>query len=183
MALDFKIVQNYAQALLKNAKANSKEEIILEQLQVFIPLMVNIPLLERTLLSPVLDKPIKEKLVDSIVAHYKFDKLLNSFLHVVIKHSRCDLLPQITETYNKLILDLNGTKPAKITSAFKLTSKQIKVVQKILEDKIGHKVTLEDKVDESLLGGIIMEYNSNLIDCSVVGAIDRIEKLAQRTKI
>jgi F-type H+-transporting ATPase subunit delta len=183
MSLNFKIVQNYSQALFFNAKLAFKEDKLLEQLQFFADLMENSSFVQNILYSPVIDKNLKVKLVDLIIEHCKFEVILQRFLYVLIKNSRCNLLPQITITFNELIADSKGIKSAEILSASKLDKKEIQAIQKLLEAKLGKEITLEDKVEKSLIGGIIIKYDSNLIDCSVQSALNRIEQVALKSKI
>lgn len=53
-------------------------------------------------------------------------------------------------------------------------------IRNLLESKLDKKVELEHSVDESLLGGVVVKYDSNLIDCSLQGVLDRIQKIATR---
>jgi len=183
MSLDFKIVKNYSHALLANALSISKETQLLEQVNIFVSLMKQHAIIDNVLCSPVIDRLIKVKLVDFISNHYKFEVIFKSFLHVLIKNSRCNLLPQISGTLDELIEDAKGVKSAEVFSAFKLGKKELQAIKKMLEEKTGQKIKLEDRVEESLIGGMVLKYNSNLIDCSVQGALDRIERVALRSKI
>lgn len=183
MSLDFKVVQNYTQALLVNARSSSKEDKLLEQLKFFAALMDSSVMVQEVLCSPVIDRAVKIKLVDAVIKHYNFEETLKGFLYVLVKNSRCNLLPQISSTLDALISASKGIKSAEIISASKLNKKEIQAIQKFLEAEIGQQIILEDKVEESLIGGMVIKYSSNLIDCSIAGALDRIERVALRAKV
>ena len=57
------------------------------------------------------------------------------------------------------------------------------MVRKFIEAELGQQVELAMSVDSALIGGVIIKYDSNIIDCSVQGALDRIEKLSNNSKI
>ena len=77
-------------------------------------------------------------------------------------------------------MESKGIKFVKVSSAFKLEKKEMEFIRNLLESKLDKKVELEHSVDESLLGGVVVKYDSNLIDCSLQGVLDRIQKIATR---
>ena len=183
MSLDLKIVKNYSQALFVSIKKLSKKNRILEQISIFANLVQENSLVRNVLCSPVIDRAVKVRLVDLVVTKYKFEEISKQFLYVLIKNARCILLPQIASTLDELIAATKGIKLAEVSSAFKLGTKEIKFIQEFLEKELGQKIELLANVDASLIGGVIIKYDSNLIDCSVQGALDRIKKVAIKTKI
>ncbi len=183
MSLEFKIVRNYSHALLVSARAISKENIILEQVKIIVQLMQDSAIIRNVLCSPIIDKEIKIKLVDLVADKYKFETISKQFLYLLIKNTRYDLLLQISDMLTELIAASKGVKSAEILSAFKLNKKEIQAIQQFIEAKLGQAVEVETNVEPSLIGGIVIKYDSNLIDCSVQGALDRIEKMAIRSKI
>ncbi len=183
MSLDLKIVKNYSHALFVSAKALSKENKILEQISMFAHLIQENSTVRNALCSPVIDRAVKVKLVDLVATKHKFEETSKQFLYALIKNARCILLPQIAGTLDELIAATNGVKSAEVSSAFKLGRKEIKFIQGFLETELGQKIELIANVNPSLIGGVIIKYDSNLIDCSVQGALDRIKKVAVKSKI
>ncbi|MDP4709169.1 MAG: ATP synthase F1 subunit delta [Rickettsiaceae bacterium] len=183
MSLDLKIVKSYSQALLTSAQIISKEDKVLEEVNFFAELMQENLIIRNALCSPVIEKEVKVRLVELVADKYKFESVSKQFLYVLIKNARCFLLPQIVDALAKLIATARGIKSAEVFSAFKLSAKDVEVVQKVIEAELGQKVELAMSVDSALIGGVVIKYDSNLIDCSVRGALDRIEKLATKSTI
>jgi F-type H+-transporting ATPase subunit delta len=183
MSLDLKIVKNYSQALLTSAQVISKENKVLEQMQFFANLMQESLIVRTALCSPVVGKEVKVRLVELVADKYKFESMSKRFLYVLIKNARCSLFSEIVDTFAKLIASARGVKYAELLSAFKLSSKDVEVVRKFIEAELGQQVELAMSVDSALIGGVIIKYDSNIIDCSVQGALDRIEKLSNNSKI
>jgi F-type H+-transporting ATPase subunit delta len=54
-----------------------------------------------------------------------------------------------------------------VTSAAKLSAAQLKALEGALKKAIGSKVQIEQHVDESLLGGLVVRVGSRMIDSSL----------------
>ena len=54
-----------------------------------------------------------------------------------------------------------------MTTSTKLKDKKLKQIEQIISQKINSKVKLKKKVDPQIIGGIIIQINSFMIDNSV----------------
>jgi len=54
-----------------------------------------------------------------------------------------------------------------VVSAKALTAAQLKAVEGALKKAIGTKVQVEQRVDESLLGGLVVKVGSRMVDSSL----------------
>lgn len=178
MSLDAKIVKDYSESLLAGVDGSSKQEKLLVQMVVFDELLQNNDVIRRSLYSPIIDKSAKIKLVDAIAKQYKLEKIFNQFLHVLIKNARCNLLPQITKSVKKLVAGAKGIKLVEVVSAYELSKKSQQNIEEFLEKKIGSKLEATFTTDESIIGGVVVKYDSNLIDCSVEAGLRKIENMA-----
>ena len=182
MLLDLKIVKNYSQALFTNAKMISKESKVLEQITFFANLMKESLIVHNAFCSPIVEKEIKIKLVGLVADKYKFEPVSRQFLYVLIKNDRFLILTQIVEAFDKIIAIDKGIKSAELLSAFKLNLEEVAVIREFIEAELGQQVALVTNTDPSLIGGVVIKYDSNLIDCSVQGALNKIEKLVTNSK-
>lgn len=178
MSLNLKIVKNYSQALYSGAKKGEVEDKVLEQFLALGQVVLHSPKVMQALCSPIVDNKIKKKLVDLIASKLKFEKTTIHFLYILIENSRFSLILEIVDDFSKIIALSKNIKYIQVTSAYKLGKKEIDLISGILESEIGKKVKLETNVDPSLIGGVVIQYDCNLIDCSVSGALDRIKKIA-----
>ncbi len=183
MLLDLKVIKNYAQALFNKSLAASNAAKVLEQISVFAILSQKSDSINKALCSPIIDRDLKISLIDKISSKYKFDKISQQFLHVIVKNSRFALLPQIVSELENMTAEALGITSAEVVSAFKLGKKEIDTIKGFLEAELGKKVELTARADESLIGGMVIKYDSNLIDCSVHGALERVRKVAVKSKI
>ncbi|MDA9163596.1 ATP synthase F1 subunit delta [Rickettsiaceae bacterium] len=183
MLLDLKVIKNYTQALFNKASDAANTAKVLEQISVFASLSQKSDSINEALCSPIIDRDLKISLIDKISSKYKFEKISQQFLHVLVKNSRFSLLSQIVEEFEKMTADSLGVTSAEVVSAFKLGKKEVETIKSFLEAELGKKVELTASSDDSLIGGMVIKYDSNLIDCSVHGALERVRKVAVKSKI
>lgn len=180
MSLDIKIVKNYAYSLFSRAEKESKESEVFKSIKVFDEILRNFSAVKKTLCSPIIEKSNKNRFVDIITNELKSEILLKRFIYILIKNARVNLFSEIVDEYELLLMESKGIKFVKVLSAFKLEKKEMEFIRNLLESELDKKIELEHSVDESLLGGVVVKYDSNLIDCSVQGMLDRIQKIAAR---
>ncbi len=183
MFLDLKIVKNYSQALYSGAKEREIEDKVLSQILILGQVISSSNLVEQALCSPVIDSKIKKNIIDVVSLKLEFEETTSRFLYVLIKNSRFNLILQIIDDFAKIIADSKGTKFVEVSSAFKLSKKELESISGFLEVELGKKIELEVNIDSSLIGGAVIKYDCNLIDCSVSGALDRIKKVAVSSKM
>jgi len=98
-----------------------------------------------------------------------------NMIRVLADNDRLTALPEVAELFEAERAAVEGTIVAEVTSATALNKAQEKEIADALAKRLGREVTLECKVDESLVGGAIIRAGDVVIDGSVVG---KLEKLA-----
>ena len=183
MSLNLKIVKNYSQALYSASKKDKMEGSVLKQISALEKVVSCSSMMVKALCSPIVDRKIKKKIIDLVAVKLKFEKITIRFLYSLIKNSRFHLFIEIVDDFSKIISESNGIKYAQISSAYKLGKKEVDLINDFLELELGKKINLKTKIDSSLIGGAVIQYDCNLIDCSVSGALNRIKKIAANSKI
>jgi len=103
----------------------------------------------------------------------------SSFIRVLIDAKRYELLSEICKRVHTLLDDRRGISRAIVTSARVLSQAQQNAAQKALSTRYGKPVEAEFKTDPSLLGGLQMTCNGELIDGSIK---TRLAKLQEEIK-
>jgi F-type H+-transporting ATPase subunit delta len=60
-----------------------------------------------------------------------------------------------------------GETSATVTAASKLTESQVTALKQALQAALGEKIMLEERVDPTLLGGLVVKVGSRMIDTSL----------------
>ncbi len=69
--------------------------------------------------------------------------------------------------YQALLATARGEATAQVTSAQPLSDSQMSDVEASIKQAMGTKVAIDAKVDESLLGGLVVKVGSRLVDTSL----------------
>ena len=124
--------------------------------------------------SPIVTRDEKQKGVEAVTKTAGFSKLTGDFLGVLAANRRLDALESIIEAFEKLVADHRGEVNASVVSAAKLSSAQMKSLQKNLKSAIGRDVMIDQVVDDSLLGGLKVKVGSRMIDSSLKTKLDNL---------
>lgn len=108
----------------------------------------------------------------SKVLESKISVLVYNFLMVLIDKNRISLIHKISDEFIDMYNDKNGILEVSVTTIkpMNATIKE-KLIQK-LESISSKKITLVEKIDSSILGGIVLSYKNTQIDASVKSKLD-----------
>jgi len=102
---------------------------------------------------------------------------VRDFVGLVAAHGRGDVLPEIGDAYRALVdADLNRAR-ARVRTAVPLTDAEKGSLAERLGTALGGKrVTVDEVVDQNLLGGFVAEIGSLLVDGSLDGQLARLKE-------
>lgn len=99
-----------------------------------------------------------------------------NFLKILCENRSVRYLSECFDVYKKQYNDDNNVKIVTITTAKPLSSVLEEKLLSKLEARYGGKVVLEKRVDESQIGGIIIEMDGMRIDSSLKSELDNLKK-------
>ena len=105
--------------------------------------------------------------MSAILGRANAGTVVANFIKVVARNGRLFALPTIIASFRALAAKARGEVVADVTSAVPLNSAQIASLSDTLKAKIGKTVTLQEHVDPSLIGGLIVKVGSQMIDSSL----------------
>lgn len=97
------------------------------------------------------------------------------FLTLLLRKRRINLLPEIVEELHRLKMQREGLALAKVTSPLPLREEEKKRLSEILERRWGKRVILQEQVDPSILGGLIVEIEGDMLDGSLKGFLQNLQ--------
>ncbi len=117
--------------------------------------------------NPLLTTKKKVVVLNKISKKLKFQKLFSNFLKVVAKHNRLSQLNTINRYFDEIIQTKNNIINVQIVTSIEISKEINNKLVKKLENLTKKKVNLENKIDQNILGGIIMKIGSIMIDSSL----------------
>ncbi|WP_134679754.1 F0F1 ATP synthase subunit delta [Paracoccus ravus] len=117
--------------------------------------------------SPLYDRNAQEAAISALASRMGLSVELTNTLRLLAKNRRLFTLPQFIAKLKGLIADARGEMTADVLSAQELTEEQKTRLADTLASKSGKKIKLNARVDESLIGGMIVKLGSQMIDSSI----------------
>ena len=106
----------------------------------------------------------------------EFNDGQRNFMHVLAANKRLPLLPEISAIFAALKAEQERSVDVTVVSAYALEGSTEHNLAQVLSKKLEREVKVDTKVDETLLGGVLIRAGDLVIDGSVRG---RLNKLAE----
>ena len=113
--------------------------------------------------------------INKIAASNKFDNLFKNFLNFLIQKRRFFFIERILKSFIEICSKKRGELVAELKSAKKLSSDEIKKITDELSMNFSSKIKLNYKHDESLIGGLVVQVGSTMVDSSIKNKLQQIE--------
>ena len=129
----------------------------------------------KTLLaSPVILREEKQEVINKI---FGSEGTVRDFICLVTDKNRINHFGKITDTFNELYYEHNNICRMTVVTSVPLKAETKEKLLKKLEDKSGKTIMLTEKVDPSIIGGIVLKIGDTQIDGSVKGRLDEIASM------
>jgi F-type H+-transporting ATPase subunit delta len=161
------IARPYASALFDLAREENQLASVETALSDVARLIGESEDFSRLLRSPAISGEEKAKALDAILARTTTNALVANVLRLVARNGRLFALDEIIARFRALAAAERGEVTAEVTSATPLTQAQADALASTLSAKVGKAVSLDQRVDPSLIGGLQVKVGSQLIDSSL----------------
>ena len=157
----------------------SEENNLLNQIEGQALSMVNLINQSDDFSNLVKDPTINQKdlsnVINKIVQNNKFDTLFKNFLNFLIQKRRFFFIERILKSFIETCSRKRGELKAELRSAKNLSSEEISKITELLTQNFSSKIKLNYKYDESLIGGLVVQVGSTMVDTSIKNKLQQIE--------
>jgi F-type H+-transporting ATPase subunit delta len=169
------LAERYAAALFELADERHLLDAAAGDLRELRTMLAGSADLMRMVRSPVLSRAEQAKAIEALAENAKLSQLTRDFLAVVARNRRLFAVPAMIEAYLQKLADRRGEVTAEITAAQPLSEGQQGALGDQLRRVVGSRVTIDVKVDPSLLGGMVVKIGSRMVDGSLKGQLQRLQ--------
>ncbi|MHA6723345.1 F0F1 ATP synthase subunit delta [Sphingomonas sp. RS2018] len=117
--------------------------------------------------SPVVGRTAAGKAIGAVAQSLGLDPTTTKFLGVLAENRRLRDLPAIIRAFRTLAAAHRGETTAEVASAHPLDEAQVNDLRQALRTRVGRDVSIDLRVDPSLLGGLVVKIGSQMIDSSI----------------
>ena len=115
------------------------------------------------------------KIINNISNNNKFENLLKNFLSFLIIKRRFFYVDQILKSFIETCSKKRGELKAELKSAKELSNDEISKITDELTQNFSSKIKLNHKYDKSLIGGLVVQVGSTMVDTSIKNKLQQIE--------
>ncbi|MFT5778693.1 MAG: F-type H+-transporting ATPase subunit delta [Crocinitomicaceae bacterium] len=173
-----KVASRYARAFLDLAIEQKNLDSVLGDMNVLSATCNDSRDFMLLLASPVVKPDKKVAIFEE--AFEQFEKVSLSFMRLITKNGREDLLPEIAESFDAQVKEHRGIIPITLISAGKLEDATKDAIIAKVQASVDGQLEIEEKIDESLIGGFMVQMGDTRIDASVSSQLNNLKQRLTR---
>lgn len=167
------IARRYAKAILAVAEKENELEKTGEEL-LALARATAAPEVARAIANPLLAENKRRDLATAIAGELGVRPTMSNFVRLLADHQRLGQIAGIATQYRRLLDEKLGRVRAVVTSAAPLDGGDLDRIVAVFEKRTGKKVLAETVVDESLLGGVIVDIEGRVFDGSLRNQLETL---------
>lgn len=160
------VAKRYAQALFDTAVDKKIVDGMFDEFTTVIDLFKSETRLMNLMLTPSMNTSEKKGVLGRIFEG-SFNQYLKNFFNILLDKNRFEYLMEIYETFRKQCLDFKNMVEATVITAVPLQEELEAKLKIKLEKRFNKKILLNNKIDQSILGGAIVYVGEQVIDGSI----------------
>jgi len=168
--------KSYALALYELAKENSELNKIEDEMNGLKVLLSKSSDFRGMILNPTVSKEEKNKVINEMSNQYIFSQTLKKFLGFLTIKNRLFFLNKIIDSFLNLVSSNKGELKAKLVSSKELSKMEIEKIGKELSKDFKSVLNIDYKYDPDLIGGLVIQVGSVIIDTSIKTKLKKLEK-------
>jgi F-type H+-transporting ATPase subunit delta len=168
------IAERYAMALFELAEEKGELDRVAADLRNLRAMLSESMDFRRMCASPVIGLAAKGRAVAGLAKRADLSQATSNFLGVLAHNGRLIVLPATIGAFLELLATKRGELTAHVTSAARLADPQVTSIVAALKRGLGRAVAVETAVDAKLLGGLVVQVGSRMLDGSIKTKLQRL---------
>ena len=173
------VYKEYAQALFMLGIECGNQSTYMNELKEIRSLFQNEPAYMELLSSPAIELSKRKAVIDEAFSK-DFSEHIVSFLKLLCDKKHILDFELCADEYETLLKNYESVSVAKVTSAVELTESQKNDLATKLRNMCKRDVSLECRIDETLLVGLIVEIDGKEIDASLKSRLKDVKEVIKR---
>ena len=164
----------YAKAILDIASTSGKAEAVNNDMKSVLAALAESHELQVFLASPVVRLEAKKNALNEIFVNAQHET--KSLFQLLYANKRYEILGAIAKQYEHLYDESIGVEIAKVTTAIPMTPELEAKIRTKIAAMSSKKITMENSVDPSLIGGFILRIGDLQYNASVSSRLNELKR-------
>ena len=164
----------YASALFDLARDERQIDAVSRSLATLTQALADSRDLDQLTTSPIIDREQAGNAFAAVARQLELDPITTNFLGVLARNGRKGSLREVIRLFRTLAANHRGETTAEVVTAHPLNDDQVAKLKAQLRTRAGRDVTIETRVDQNILGGIVVKLGSQMIDASLRTKLNRL---------
>ena len=148
-----------------------------KDLQQFVDLFEQHPVLQSTLANPAIPASKKQAVAKALIERAGgISPIVSKMIVLLADRDRLILLPEVARAYDDRLLDHLKVIRGEVTTAMEVAPEKIRALEQGLAQATGRKVLLEARVDPSIIGGVVTRLGGTVYDGSITTQLQKIKQ-------
>jgi len=165
----------YATALFELARDENSIDPVTADLDKFDALLNESAELKRLVRSPLFAAEVQLKALSAVLDKAGITGIAANFLKALTANRRLFAVSDVIGAFRALVAKFKGEASAEVTVAEPLSDKNVDALKQALKSVSGKDVTLNVKVDPSIIGGLVVKLGSRMVDSSLRTKLNSIK--------
>jgi F-type H+-transporting ATPase subunit delta len=120
--------------------------------------------------------PLNRKIdaIDTVLE--SVNPLVKNLVSLLVSRGSVRLMRDIQTGYNRLVDGYRGRQQVDVTSAVPLSEQELERITRFASSLINKEVVVSTQVDESILGGVVIQIGDKLLDGSTRSRLEELRK-------
>ena len=120
--------------------------------------------------------PLDRKIESLATVLSEIDPMVRNLGSLLITRNSVDTIGDVAVSYNRLVDDQLGRQRIEVTTAVELEPAEAERIRQFVANLVQREVVMSTQVDESILGGMIIQVGDRLMDGSTRSKLEELRK-------
>ncbi|MEO6070868.1 MAG: ATP synthase F1 subunit delta [Chitinophagaceae bacterium] len=171
-----RLASRYAKSLIDLSLERGSLEATFEDMQFFQQVIKGNPDFATLLRSPIVTGDTKLKIIEAVTAG-RVGEITTLFVRLLVQKGRESALPEIATAFINQYKITKGIQVVTLTTATAVSEEvKSKIIDQVKATSDFKNIELLTKVDESLIGGFVLQAGDKLVDASISYDLRQVTK-------
>ena len=171
----FKVASRYAKSLIDLAQENNNLDQVKIDMDGVVQVIKTSTELQAVLTNPIIKTDRKTAILTALFSDKVKPEIL-AFFHIMAKKGRANLIYPTAQEFVREYNEVKGIVNVEVTSAAALSQENLQALKQSIAQQLNKEIILINKVDATLIGGFIVKVGDRLLDESIQGKLNKLER-------